>query len=228
MRQITSLTFTSPVTADGLRAALDEHGLIGQRVRVRFSGAANCIVNKYTRKLLRETTGLFFVCTNGYLCFQPPAFRRSGYRAGNAFEIDRIASIEPITTVQLSDEQRQARDVARFESLLRRAHPNFDAEWLRSVSDGKCTKWQARVIRPSKYFSSWVIENLRKAFDNCTEYSYARSARSHSGRDMRFEIKPSEGGKKVKAWFNSCFPGTGNGTSYVLFAPDFASLAEDD
>ena len=75
MTQITPLTFTSPVTADGLRAALDEHGLIEQRVLVRFSGAANCIVNKHTRKFLRETTGRFFVGTNGYLCFQPPAFR---------------------------------------------------------------------------------------------------------------------------------------------------------
>jgi hypothetical protein len=45
---------------------------------------------------------------------------------------------------------------------------------------------------------------------------------------MKFEIKPSEDGKKVKAWFNSYLPGTGNGTSYVLFSPDFASLAEDD
>ena len=228
MTHITPLTFTSPVTAEGLRSALDEHGLIEQRVLVRFSGAANCIVNKHTRKLLRQTTGRFFVGTNGFLCFQPPASRRSGYRVGNAFEINRLASIEPITTVQLSDEQKQAKEIARFESLLRRAHPNFDAEWLRAVSDGKSTKWQARSIRPSKYFSSWVIENMQKAFDNCTEYSYGRSARSHSGRDMGFEIKPSEGGKKVKAWFNSYLPGTGNGTSYVLFSPDFASQAEDD
>ena len=227
-QQITPVTFTSPVTADGLRAALDEHGLIEQRVLVRFYGAANCIVNKHQRKLLHQTTGRFFVGTNGFLCFQPPAFRRSGYRVGNALEIDQLASIEPITKVQLSDEQKRAKDVARFKSLLRRAHPNFDAEWLRSVSDGKCTKWQARVIRPSKYFSSWVIENMQKAFDDCTEYSHGRSARSHSGRDMRFEIKPSEDGKKVKAWFNSYLPGTGNGTSYVLFSPDFASLAEDD
>src|SRR6266511_4189982 len=116
MTQITPLTFTRPVTADGLRAALDEHRLIEQRVLVRFSGAANCIVNKHTRKLLHEITGRFFVGTSGYLCFQPPAFRRSGYRVSNAFEIDRLASIEPITAVQLSDEQKQTRDLARFES----------------------------------------------------------------------------------------------------------------
>ena len=226
--QLTTLTFTSPVTAEGLRAALDEHGLIEQCVLVRFSGAANCIVNKYTRKLLRQTTGGFFVGTNGYLCFQPPAFRRSGYRVGNAFEIDRLASIEPITTVQLSDEQKQAKEVARFESLLRRAHPNFDAEWLRSVSDGKCIKWQARVLRPSKYFSFTTMQDVRAAFESCRAYSCGRDALGPSGRDISLEIKPSEDRKKVKAWAHSFLSGTGNGTSYVLFAPDFASLAEDD
>jgi hypothetical protein len=34
MTQISPFTFTRPVTADGLRAALDEHGLMEQRVLV--------------------------------------------------------------------------------------------------------------------------------------------------------------------------------------------------
>ena len=227
MTQITPVVFTSPVTADGLRAALDEHGLIEQRVLVRFSGAANCIVNKHTRKFLRQTTGRSFVGTHGYLCFQPPAFRRSGYHVSNAFEIDRLASIEPITIVQLSDEQKEAEGVARFESLLRRAHLNFDAEWLRSLSDGKCTKWQARVLRPSKYFSFTTIQDMRATFESCRAYSCGRDALGPSGRDISLEIKPSENRKKVRAWAYSFLPGT-NRTSYVLFAPDFASRAEDD
>ncbi len=112
MTQITALTFTSPMTADRLCAVLDEHGLIEQRVLVRFYGAANCIVNKHQRKTPPPNNRTLLLGTNGFLCFQPPAFRRSGYRVGNAFEIDRLASIEPITTVQLSDEQKRARDLA--------------------------------------------------------------------------------------------------------------------
>ncbi len=151
-QQITPVTFTSPVTADGLRAALDEHGLIEQRVLVRFYGAAKCIVNKHQRKLLHQTTGHFFVEPTGFYASSRQPSGEAVTALAMPLRSTSLPSIEPITKVQLSDEQKRAKDVARFKSLLRRAHPNFDAEWLRSVNDGKCTQWQVRVSPPVQVF----------------------------------------------------------------------------
>ena len=84
-----------------------------------------------------------------------------------------------------------------------------------------------RLMRVSHYLPDWHKAAAQQAFDNKTNFRYAREARGARGRDIKFELTVGEDGG-LRSFFSSEYPSCANGQYYYLLNPDVALHVEDD
>lgn len=96
---------------------------------------------------------------------------------------------------------------------------NDDGTYLRDHLYG-----QVETLSITSKFPKYVLEEIKKAFDEGKPYSYKDYGEK---RDKSVEISVGKDGL-LRAWYSSEYAGCGNGSYYLLLNPTTAAFREDD
>lgn len=170
-------------------------------------------------KLVHERR--LFVEKHGYLCHTTSS--RTGFFFDTA-DIRRLVSIEPV---------QHAEQVEKVRKLANRIHPNAwdDLKTKLQTSPGEYhANYGYTVTSMIGKFPDYVIENIKKAFEEKSNYSHDAGGyyrERKTGRDLKVECKLCDDGI-FRAWFSSEFPGCANGDYWLLLNPTTAAFKERD
>lgn len=210
------------MVSDGIRQLLAEPnaGLTG-KVHVRFRSQKE-LHGKSWNVIKRGTSfdvKLFF-SSSGQLCYT-----FSG-RRGYPLSDHAIVDISDVSLQSQSDSLLERVDMV--ERLIASIHPNAWPD-LRD-----CLKNPEDLVRLSRLglgrlsmksrFPACVISDLESAFANKTDFHYYLPGKN---RDIRVKTKLFPDGM-LRAWYQSEYPGCGNGQYYLLLNPYTASFMEPD
>lgn len=189
-----------------------------EKVSLRFSEPLLVRVNSRKEKELNEAHVKLFISQGGYLCYT--FYSRSGY-AVSRLDTKKITRIE-----MLSKEKDQQIKAARVLSLLDRFHPNVWDELRMKIGENPedYTRYGLSEVSINSVFGDYVVENIKGAFDNKTNYSYKKTGVK---RDRDVEIRLCDDGI-LRAWYSSQYAGMLNGAYYVLINPRVATFCEYD
>lgn len=163
-------------------------------------------------KTLKKMAVKFFISSLGNFCYT--FHSRRGYPV---YSID----FQKIRRLSIHDrEAMNDKEQHKIESILRRRHPNA---WS-NLTPENVRNLNPVVINIRRKFDPQVIEQLKAAFDNRTNFRYERCG---IRRDWRVETKLCDDGV-FRAWFSSEFSGMLNGSYYLLINPTTAAFKEDD
>ena len=164
---------------------------------------------------------LFVGKESGRLCYTTTA--RTGFYFVDS-EMERLIKIEPIIEEDV---------VEKVRKLANRFHPNawHDLKEDLLADPARYAKnYGYTVTSITSKFPSYVIEDIKRAFEEKSDYSYEKSnwdrRRENSGRDLKVQCR-TDGGI-FKAWFTSEFPGCANGGYWILINPTTAAFKERD
>jgi hypothetical protein len=143
-----------------------------------------------------------------------------------------VAKVEKIE--RMPSQMKQAKSL--LNSLHPNAWPDVRAELEEAIKTGDFSKTvlnyhehqPINVIRKIKYNRDEVAKQIQDAFDNCKAFRWHQDTYRHTGRDLSIEVKPTEDGKGVRAWFSSEFMGCGNGDYFIMINPTTATSKERD
>lgn len=170
-------------------------------------------------KLVHERK--LFVEKHGYLCHTTTT--KTGFYFGME-DIRLLVSMEPVQHAEM---------VEKVRKLANRIHPNawddLKAKLQASPAD-YFSNYGYTVTSMIGKFPDYVIENIRKAFEEKSNYSYDAGGyfrERKTGRDLKVECKLCDDGI-FRAWFSSEFPGCANGDYWLLLNPTTAAFKERD
>lgn len=199
------------------------NGIQPTRYKIEFSSAVSLHTGR-SRTFTRTARVGLFVSSNGKLCY----YTRKNARNGRAFPNEALACLTSISVV-LPGEQRDS-ELEKVRSLANRFHPNAWAdlrEKLSSNPDKYYSEYGYTVTNIVGKFPALVIEQVREAFNNNTDFSFRKHSNGKQGRDLKIECKQCDDGV-YRAWFTSYFPGCLNGDFWLLCNPTTAIFKERD
>ena len=199
-----------------------------QRIAIEFSKPSKIRVNRGKRKLLDKMEAKFFTSGDNAFCYT--FYHRTGYPL-DYMEYQNICRLS-INSRDLFEDRGAKRQIQRVKQILslgRAIHPNAwdDLRAKITANPHEYLGYGLSRVDISKKFPAYVIEQLKKAFETKTDYSYAPPPGYRAQR--RFSVSAKLCGDGIfRAWFSSEFRDCGNGTYYLLLNPTTASLAEND
>lgn len=167
-----------------------------------------------------HTFRLFTDKNTGDLCYT------SSTRTGSFLHKDHISQL-----VSIEPENKDL--LSMVKKLANRIHPNAWEdlkEKLQINPQQYLSNYGYTVTSMSKKFPDYVLENIRRAFEEKSNYSYGEGGgyrERKTGRDLKVECKLCEDGI-YRAWFYSEFPGCANGDYWLLLNPTTAAFKERD
>jgi len=148
----------------------------------------------------------------------------------------RLVSIEAIIPPTKSDQ------VEKVRKLANRFHPNaWDDQKAKLLADPAHfhSAYGYTVTSITGKFPDYVLEEIRHAFENKTNYSYRKDSpvfapthtwggtSNRAGRDQKVECKLCDDGI-FRAWYSSQYSGCANGDYWMLVNPTTAIFKERD
>lgn len=198
--------------------------LFPEKYELVFSEPVELICNSRSVKTVTKAQVKLFVSKAGNFAYLPKVSAKSGH-AFTGGMLARLVSIAPVLA-----EQSEAEDVKRIKGIAGRIHPNAWSDLKARIladPEGEAKKVEVCETSITGKFPSYVIESLKAAFDQKTEYSFRKEARGSSGRSLSVEARLGEDGV-YRAWFSSEFAGCANGDYWLLINPTTAVFKERD
>ena len=166
---------------------------------------------------------LFTDTASGRLCNSLTA--RSGWIMDDHC-LSLLVSIEPEPKKDL---------LSMVKKLANRIHPNAWADLkvkLLAKPEEYLNNYGYTVTNISGKFPDYVMQNIHKAFEEKSNYSYGAGGcywghEKKTGRDLKVECKLCDDGI-FRAWFSSEYPGCCNGDYWLLLNPTTAAFKEKD
>ncbi len=182
-----------------------------QKIKVVFEEEVEVRKDRRNVKKLTEMKVNFFNSNRNFFCY---TFHRA-----SGFPVSSIP-FRLITSLSIEVEKTKAEDTVA--KILNRRHPNA---WTNLDPKSDSLKWQEhKTVSIKSKFPSYVIEELKDAFDNKKDYSHKKYGQK---RDLSVETKLCDDGV-FRAWYSSEYAGCGNGSYYLLLNPTTAAFREDD
>lgn len=221
--------FEYPPTIDEAEKAFTElkervhekYGYIG-KYQIVFSQPVTLQKNRKSIITTDKAAVGIFVSTKKNFCYT--FAKKSGY-VFNSAQIGALRSIVPVLP-----EDKTASEVKRILGFANRIHPNAWPNLKDQIiadPEKYVKNYGPTVTSIKSKFPHYVLEEIKVAFRNKTEYKYCTYASGKSGRDIKVEIKLHEDGL-LRAWFCSYFPETLNGDVWILINPTTAIFKERD
>lgn len=184
-----------------------------QKIHVQFLDEVPVRVNMRKVKKLKEMRVKFFRSNLGNFCYT--FHSRTGYPLCT-IDYHKIYCLS-IYGKPTIDELEKAK-----QRFLARIHPNAWDDIRKG--ELKLTEENMKTISIKNKFPEWVIEDLKRAFENKTNYYYKRRG---TKRDLSVSTKMCDDGI-FRAWYSSEYAGCLNGSYYILINPTTAAFREDD
>ncbi len=207
--------------ADLKERVYEKHGYVREFL-LTFSQPVTLQKNRRKTVTSNKAKVGIFVSTKGNFCYT--FAKRSGY-VFDATQIGHLRSVVPVLP-----EDKTAADVKKVLSFANRIHPNAWAglkEEIIADPESYVKNYGPTVTSITGKFPDYVLEGIKEAFRNKTEYKYRSYTNGKSGRDLSVEIKPYDDGS-LRAWFTSEFSGCANGDYWLLINPTTAIFKERD
>lgn len=182
------------------------------KFNVQFSEEIRVRRDRYNEPLLESMTVKFFE-SDGSLCYT--FHSRSGYYL-SYIDFKKIINIS--FSIPLDDEKDKKDKITKI--LNRR----YDSNTWSNLNYDSVKYNEKTIINIKPKFPSYVIEQLKEAFEHKINYSYTKYG---TKRDLSVQTKLCDDGI-FRAWFSSEYSGCGNGQYYLLLNPTTASFCEWD
>ena len=183
-------------------------------------------LRKNRRRMTAEKTTWdvrLFASQQGYFCYTFAS------KTGYPFDSSQLAKLYTIIPVTNDD----AEMVEKVRKLANRIHPNAWEdlkEKLLADPEKYLGCYGYTVTSITGKFPDYVLEAVRKAFEEKSDYSHDAGGyyrKKNTGRDLKVECKLGEDGI-FRAWFSSEYPGCANGDYWLLINPTTAAFKERD
>jgi hypothetical protein len=123
--------------------------------------------------------------------------------------------------------------LSKVKRLANRIHPNaWDDLKAKLLADPNSylANYGYTVTSITGKFPDYVLEEVRRAFEVKSNYSYDAGmpwTKRKTGRDLKVECKLCDDGI-FRAWFSSEYPGCANGDYWILLNPTTAAFKDND
>lgn len=192
---------------------------IGKRFNIIFNNGE--VMNK---------VGFFIGGSTNLPCYMNSRQKRRGYVVPYDWN-GGIKSIEEVKEETYTNEDNA-------KKLLKKLHENswddLRESWGKIAKGGEINndfEWhfagKLKFRNISKELSESQREELKKAFEEKTEFKWHRNSIMPQGRDLSISTQMCDDGI-FRAWFSSEFHGCGNGDYYLLLNPTTAVYYERD
>ena len=192
-----------------------------QRDRMILTFSEPVTLQCNSRKRIENSVHVFRLFTDtasGRLCNSLTA--RSGWIMADHC-LNRLVSIEPEPKKDL---------LSMVKKLANRIHPNAWADLkgkLLANPDEYLKNYGYTVTSITGKFDDYVLKNIKRAFEEKSNYSDGGWGNKKTGRNLRVECKLCDDGI-FRAWFSSEYPGCCNGDFWLLLNPTTAAFKEKD
>lgn len=116
-----------------------------------------------------------------------------------------------------------------YEEFIEKGEKAYEEDSWRKAPYALANCGKAKFRSITSVFDDRVLEEIRQAIENKTDYHHSLPTSSFSGkgRDRSVAVKLCDDGI-LRAWFSSEYPGCGNGDYYLLINPTTALYYERD
>lgn len=222
------IVFSNPSTTEVkekwelLKKDLHDKGIYADKYTLTFSQPVDIRVNRRKVITKRKISVKLFLSPGKDLCYT--FNKRTGYLFGypDAFYLTSLEAILPEVAISQTAE--------KVKKLANRIHPNAWQDIKKQIiadPEKYAGNYGATVTSISSKFPEYVINQLREAFENKSDYSHRIETYHHSGRNLTVQTKMGEDGI-FRAWFSSEYYGCANGDYWILANPTTAIFKETD
>ena len=194
-----------------------------KKVELTFACPVSLMAGKNKRTEPKKThqRRLFVEKASGSLCYTSTT--RTGFYF-DLMDLHNLIKIEPILEVDM---------VEKVRKLANRFYPGVWGDQktkLLTQPEEVFANYGYTVTSITNKFPRYILDEIRKAFEEKSNYSYdtgGYSSKKKTGRDLKVQCKLCDDGI-YRAWFSSEFPGCANGDYWILINPTTAICKERD